>query len=168
MSYSVVSKGTLSDEYGLRDIEDPSDLILSLEPILSSSEEEEEGAGVEEEPCTQIYHEYVTMANVTCFIVLLELVVFTYWIATYDYVWTPDYQGSWVGLDPLDEEDDEDKTDYSLLSARLSRWTEHPASPYNNTTYIGKSADEFVELLGVVLFIYLCIRCTCGRDPYSK
>jgi hypothetical protein len=173
MAYSVVSKDSLSDEYGplgASDIEDPGppDRDLSLAMMLSEEDKEDDEDDEEDEeeddPCStmSLCYEYATMANIIGFIVLVELVVFTYWITSYHYVYEyPDSQGSWVGLDDGD-------SDYSSLSASLSHWTEHPAGRYNNTTYVGKSADEFVEFIGVTLFIYLCIRCTCGRDPYRK
>jgi len=179
MSYSVVTKDSLSDEYGhlvLKDPEDPEELRLELEPILSSSEEEEE----EEEPSRTCCHCHermanITMANVTCFIVLIEIVVFAYWIVTYDYAWTRDLgrdqESSGPGLESsgpgLEEE-----SDYSFLSARLSRITEggqdKDQSRYNNTTYVGKSADEFIEFLGIMLLIYLFIKCVCGPSPQRK
>ena len=181
MSYSVVSKDSLSDEYGHlvhKEPEDPED----PEDPDEEEEEEEPSSTCCRTGCSTCCRELdVTLATVMCVIFLIELVIFAYWIGSC--VWTRDHEGQegsgpgpgpGPGLEGYGEEEGE--SDYSFLSARLSRITEGHQDKdqdkdqirYNHATYVGKSADEFVEFLGLVLLIYLFIKCMCGPYPRRK
>jgi len=162
MSYSVLDERTddiLSEEdEELSDTENP-------RPRGSDHIREDHIRDIQCDSVVSLYHKYVTMGNAICCIVIIELIIFTYWITTYEFVWKhaeiPEGSGSANVL-----VDKNTVPDYSFLSASVSL-ERTPYSSYHNTTYVGKSADEFIEFLGIFLLIYLCIKCTFGKDTYK-
>ena len=176
--YSEIENETLSDEHVPVDTE-------SLQ-IVSRPRCESE---------LRCYQKYVTTRNLFCLFVSMQLILLMLWVMNYEIIWyLPDgsmsdsgsgyYEEEKIPKEPVVEYGGPahrlfassalveysytglpEKNDHYSWSSRAYR----PRDPhYKDTTYVGQSADEFIGFLGMILFIYICIRCTCGRDPYRR
>ena len=162
MSYSVVDN-EYDIEAGEEDIEIEEDL-----PNRCESER-------------QCCRKHATVSNIICFIVLVQVIFLIFWLMNYDVTgYFPIDDGSMSGSgsygmsssDPVPTISPKPESiDFSQVLDRYSlrtEKTEDNGNHYYNPPSVGQSADEFIQFLGMVIFIYLCIRCTCGRDPYRK
>ena len=172
--YSEINNGSLSNEHMVVDAES-----LQVVPVPIPCCESE----------LRCYHNYVTMRNLVCLFVLMQLILLMLWGMNYEIIWySPDGSMSDSGSGYYEEEkiptgqvepEKEPVTKYvgpahsvfassAMVDYSYTGLPEKNDHEYKDTTYVCQSADEFVKFLGMILFIYVCIRCTCGRNPYRK
>jgi hypothetical protein len=178
--YSEINNGSLSNEHMVIDTES-----LQVVPVPRSCCESE----------LRCYHKYVTTRNLVCLFVLMQLILLMLWAMNYEIIWySPDgsMSGSGSGsgsgyyeeeriptrqvepVEPVEPVVDYVGPAHSLFaSSELAEYS-YKGLPEKNDpnnqdkTNVGQSSDEFVQFLGMILFIYICVRCTCGRNPYRK
>ena len=177
--YSEIDNESLSDEHRPVDTES-----LQIVPVPRPRCESER----------RCYQKYMTTRNLLCLFVSMQLILLMLWVMNHEIIWYPpdgsmsdSGSGSYEEperiptgqVEPEKEPEKEPVAEYvgpahsvfansALVDYSYTGLPEKTDPDYQDTTYVGQSADEFVKFLGMILFIYVCIRCTCGRNPYRK